>query len=77
MTGNSNNSSINFIIPLINTNFGDIIKYSKLEYDIKMSVINYKTNHLDIQITDDYNMLFNNSNSDFFCVLEYDTDFNF
>ena len=73
MMSNKDSLNINFIVPSIAYNYGDIIKYSKNEYDIKLFVKNYPINYLDILISDDYGLNFQN-NSDFYFILEFDTD---
>lgn len=74
MIGNTPNNSFNFIVPIINSNYGDIIEYNNVNFDIQMKLSNFKTNYFDLVITDDYNYIFENNNAEFFFVLEYDSD---
>ena len=67
----SNYSSLHFVIPCVNTNFGEIISYNKNIYDIKMYVDQVNINYIDIELLDDENNLFNNQNIDWYCILNY------
>jgi hypothetical protein len=73
MMGNNNFNSFNFIIPCAGkTNFGEIIEYKSIDYNVVMSVSDIKLNFIDILITDDNNNLFENNNRDWFCILSYE-----
>ena len=53
MLGNNNYNSFNFIIPCAGiTNFGDIIQYNDINFNIKMRVNNLLLTYLDIMITE-------------------------
>ena len=71
MIGNDQYNQFNFIIPVVDTNFGDILNYNNINYDIKMFVENFKCNYFDIIVNDDYNNKFNNNGIDWFMALEY------
>ena len=74
MLGNNNYNSFNFIIPCAGiTNFGDIIQYNDINYNIKMRVNDLLLYYLDILITDDMNELYDNNNRDLFFILEFDS----
>jgi hypothetical protein len=72
MMGSSSNLSYNFIIPIINKNFGEIIEYKNIDYNIVMTVSDIKLNYIDIVITDDNNNLFENNNRDWFGIFCYE-----
>lgn len=71
MIGSNNSNQVNFIVPILSGNFGDIIQYNNYLFDVKMFVNDIQLNYLDIVITDDSNNLFNNNDTDWFAVLEY------
>ena len=71
MISTNPNIIINFIIPIISCNFGDIISHKLVDYDISMSLDNYKLKYLDIRILDDQNILFDNNNANWFMILSY------
>ena len=71
MISTNPNISVNFIIPVINCNYGEILTYKNIDYDIDMQLNNYSLNYLDLKILDDYNLLFNKNNGNWFCVLSY------
>ena len=71
MISTNPNISVNFIIPVINSNFGDIITYKNIDYNIDMQLNNYTLNYLDMRLLDDDNKLFDNNNGNWFCVLCY------
>ena len=73
MVGNSSSTNFNFIIPVMDSNYGDIISYNNVNYNIKMKVDNFKTNYLDLIITDDYNHEFENNNGELFMIIEYNS----
>ena len=75
MIGNTLNNQVNFIIPTLSCNFGDIIEYTNNKYDVKMFCNNQKLLYLDVEITDDYNKLYDNNESEFYFILEYDTNY--
>ena len=69
--GCNNQNNFGFIIPMNSTNFGDIISLSK--ECIKLKVNDFKTNYLDFAIYDDYNVLYDNNNIDWYTILEFET----
>ena len=69
--GCNNQNNFGFIIPMNSTNFGDIINMTK--ECIKLKVNDFKTNYLDFAIYDDYNVLYDNNNIDWYTILEFET----
>ena len=65
-----NNSNVNFIIPVLEVNFSDIINYKNSK--IKISVGKQTLNYFDIIITDDYNDLYQNNNFEWYGMLSYE-----
>ena len=74
MVSSNNAYSNNFIVPLIGVNFGEILQYNDVNYDIKMQLNNVTLNYLDVVIYDDYYEPFNNNNHNFYAIFEYDSD---
>ena len=67
------NQQVNFIIPCAGTtNFSEIIQYNNVNYNVEMKVLNLMLNYLDVIITDDEGILFDNNNFDWFMILEFD-----
>ena len=67
---NNNNyvQNVSFLIPINTINFSDILTYKDRKYKIK---INDKISYLDVLLTDDFNQLYDNSNIDWYAVLEF------
>ena len=71
MLGSNDKQQVNFIIPMLSCNFGDILQYDKNTYDFKIYVDNKTLNYLDFIITNDDGLLFDNNNAEWFCILEF------
>ena len=72
LQGSNDSHQVNFIVPITNTNFGDIIEFKEtFNKDFKMVVDNKTLTYLDIIITDDDGLIFENNEANFYMVLEY------
>ena len=72
-SSSSRNKQYNFIIPMSgNTNPGGYVEYEDYKYDIRMQVRECKITYLDIELTTDYDELFNNNDINWYCLLAYD-----
>ena len=53
-------------------NFGEMISYSNINYNIKMNISKININYMDILIVDDDGNTFDNNIIDFYIIFEYD-----
>ena len=60
-----------WIIPIINRNFGEIIEYNQINYNLKINTI-AKINYLDITILDDNDDIFDNNNYNWFALFQFE-----
>ena len=72
-TNTNQYQNCNFILPCGSlVNFGEMISYSNINYNIKMNISKININYMDILIVDDDGNTFDNNRIDFFIIFEYD-----
>lgn len=72
LIGNTSSNSFGFIVPCSGkTNFGEIIQYHNVDYNITFRVNDILLTYIDIIISDDNNEIFENNNMDWWAVLSY------
>ena len=67
----SNNINSSFILPWAEYNFGDVANWNDKNYSMKLNVDNKTITQLDIILKDDQGNIFDNNNSNYIILLEY------